>query len=359
MSSAQREISDLASVDSTAIENESDHALAQSAHATVPTHREIFVSPRVVDAAAFEQFAGTLRALIRDASVHTAALTAAAAAATAAQQRATTASDETTKRAESATKLITLIDQRLDKAQQVAATVSKDLVARLNELRTFTGVDVLQLSERIKATAQSAVSEVVAAAVARASASIAESQITAIAAVSAAAEQARSACTTAGSTANELANAAQEITSQASAAFAAAAEQLTSTVESNINSLSERITANQTACEAAAGLAQEATVLLQEALGVVDITSLSRTVLDAQDAIEASTRATLTLREATALGANAAASISPAIQDVQAGQQMVLELSQLVARGDLIGKGLVKLLNLAKPTNSPRPPEGS
>ena len=99
------------------------------------TVREVFLSPRVVDREAFNDFAASLRALIADAQTHANGLEAATAAAREAQTTATEIANRHQARFDAAARVLASIDEHAAQAERLLGA-SRDAANTLDAIRT-------------------------------------------------------------------------------------------------------------------------------------------------------------------------------------------------------------------------------
>jgi chromosome segregation ATPase len=121
-------------------------------------HEGIFLSPRVVDLEAFNQFSSTLRGLIEQAAAHADALRAACADAQLARDSLSQLGVKTRPQVEAALKAMQAVERRLHEAGQTV-TAAESAAEELRRLQAQARAGVQDLHERIDAMIESRVSE--------------------------------------------------------------------------------------------------------------------------------------------------------------------------------------------------------
>lgn len=309
---------------------------------------EIFISPRVIDATAFDDLAGQLRTLIKDAATQVGGLTAASVAAHQAQERSTQLARDLQTRCEAAVKLAAVLEERVAKATNIATTIGKDLVARLSELREFASTDTAALGAKMKATAQSSIDEVALASLCVFTQRVQSLHSQHMESVEMATNQARSQCLQLAQTTIDAATAAKAAASQAGGDFAKVALEVFSSLEADVTALEARarsgIDEGNSTCERSVA----ATQVLQSLAAEVDVGGLRHAVADANDALAAGTQTALILRELAATGGRDAEMIAEMRSLVERSEKLLPNLSTLITRGDTVGSGLCKLIERAE-----------
>ena len=97
--------------------------------------KEVFLSPRVIDREAFNDFAGSLRALIADAQAHAKALAAATAGAQEAQATASEIANRHQSRFDAAARVLSSLDERATQTQHLLGA-ARDAANTLDAIRT-------------------------------------------------------------------------------------------------------------------------------------------------------------------------------------------------------------------------------
>ena len=117
--------------------------------------REVFLSPRVVDRRAFEDYAGSLKALIRDASGAQSTLSAATTDVKGLRESLRDATKDLQSKLEAALKVLPPLNERVTRAEQLAAMASdpaklaEQIKDRLQGLLSAKAEEIEQLAERM------------------------------------------------------------------------------------------------------------------------------------------------------------------------------------------------------------------
>ncbi len=122
-------------VEATAVQEQSDQAGGGAPDTLERTLDRAFLSPRVVDQRSFEEFAGELRTLARDALSQGRALQASAAEVRQLREQLKNATAELTARVERGAAVVPSIDERLGRVEKLTDSVTRELAARLREYR--------------------------------------------------------------------------------------------------------------------------------------------------------------------------------------------------------------------------------
>ncbi len=337
----------------------------------------VFVAPRVVDQHAFEQFSSTLRDLMREAATHGRTLLSATNDIRSLDVHVKEAGRELQGSLEAASKALPQIDQRLAKAEQVAAIVNKDVASRLEQLKNL-AIDQEATTASVRRQMQSIVERVTREETEAFAASIArlmdERVLHAREACEAAVEHARDRLERMLKTAQERIESLAAVHVETERRMDAASEMIdrmddsrkaleetviaiTTRLEAGATTIDQRVTEStreaekllDTTREQLAAVAERAMELKEQAF---DMTALKETVADAMDAIVKGTDVALELRELTARGSHQGESHRAAVEklDKLLGEATIVStgLSSMVHRGDVIGRGLDTLIREAE-----------
>lgn len=152
---------------------------ARDASATErPTDRiaeRVFVSPRVVDARAFADYAASLKEVIREAGGHSRALQTVGVEVKGLQDRVTTSTKELQQKLELAARFLPTIDQRLQKAETIAGNAEKLLGDDAEALAAKVRVEMEHIANEAAAAAEKRVTAALEAALAKITVSADES----------------------------------------------------------------------------------------------------------------------------------------------------------------------------------------
>jgi chromosome segregation ATPase len=336
----------------------------------------VFVSPRVVDQHAFEQFSSTLRDLMREAATHGRTLLSATNDIRSLDVHVKEAGKELQGSLEAASKALPQIDQRLAKAEQVAAIVNKDVATRLEQLKNL-AIDQEAITASVRRQMQSIVERVTREETEAFAASITKLMddrvLHAREACEAAVENARGRLEQMLTTAKERIESLASVHVETERRMDAASEMIdrmddsrkaleetviaiTTRLEAGANAIDQRVAEStheaekllDTTREQLAAVADRAMELKEQAF---DMTALKETLADAMDAIAKGTDVALELRELTARGTHQHESQIAAVGklDKLLGEATILStnLSSMVQRGDVIGRGLDTLIREA------------
>ncbi|MFT3684045.1 MAG: hypothetical protein QM783_03790 [Phycisphaerales bacterium] len=138
---------------------ETDPSTSTSTRARGDQGQDVFLSPRVIDREAFNDYSASLRRLIEEAAHQTEALKAAAAEAAQAQTALRETSARHQGRADSVTKALAVIDQRLADADRLAKSAEQTrqgIQTLSNETQTTLATRTDELTARLNAAAESA-----------------------------------------------------------------------------------------------------------------------------------------------------------------------------------------------------------
>lgn len=124
---------------------------------------QVFLTPRIVDQKAFEQFSETLKGLVRDAAGQSRTLLATTTEVKSLGDHLRTASKELQGRVETAVRVIPTIDQRVQRAEALAEQIGKELSAKEREVQslvqTEVTIDPARVREQVEGVVASMISE--------------------------------------------------------------------------------------------------------------------------------------------------------------------------------------------------------
>lgn len=111
---------------------------------------QVFLTPRIVDQKAFEQFSETLKGLVRDAAGQSRTLLATTTEVKSLGDHLRAASKELQGRVETAVRVIPTIDQRVQRAEALAEQLGKELSAKQEQVRSLVEAQVAIDSARVR-----------------------------------------------------------------------------------------------------------------------------------------------------------------------------------------------------------------
>lgn len=124
-------------------------------------HESIFVTPRIVDQKAFEQFSDTLKGIVRDAAGQSRTLLATTTEVKTLGDHLRTASKELQGRVETAVRVIPTIDQRVQRAETLADQISKELTAKEQRVAALVEHEVTIDPARVREQVESIVATMI------------------------------------------------------------------------------------------------------------------------------------------------------------------------------------------------------
>jgi flagellin-specific chaperone FliS len=122
---------------------------------------KVFLTPRIVDERAFEELSGSLKSLVMDANAQNRALIATTGEVKLLGDHLREATRELQTRVETAARVVPTLDQRVAKAEQLLDLTGKELAQRVSELREATDKGVVIDHERIAAQVREQTASVV------------------------------------------------------------------------------------------------------------------------------------------------------------------------------------------------------
>lgn len=124
-------------------------------------HDQIFVTPRIVDQKAFEQFSEALKGIVRDAAGQSRTLLATTTEVKSLGDHLRTASKELQGRVETAVRVIPTIDQRVQRAETLADQITNELTAKEQRVQALVQQEVTIDPARVREQVESIVATMV------------------------------------------------------------------------------------------------------------------------------------------------------------------------------------------------------